>query len=184
MKALARIATAMGKATEAATWDRSATELLNRLYQHSWVDGRFVAKFSGSHDYDPSPTSLLTLMPLVLGEHLDEEKLSRLVKMLEDDFLTENGLATESPKSPLYQNDGYWRGPIWAPSTYLIVDGLRRAGRTELADKIARSFCTMAQHKAEGHYENFDALTGVGLRAPGYTWTASVYMLLTWMQEG
>ena len=24
--------------------------------------------------------------------------------------------------------DGYWRGPIWAPSTVLIEDGLRRAG--------------------------------------------------------
>ena len=44
----------------------------------------------------------------------------------------------------------------------------------------------MAEHKAQGQYENFDALTGVGLRAPGYTWTASVFMLLTWeyLQDG
>jgi putative isomerase len=182
MKALNRIATALGMTAEATTWCASAKALLSRLYKHSWVDGRFVAKFSGSHDYDPAPTSLLTLMPIVLGEHLDEDKMSRMVQMLEDDFLTENGPATESPSSPLYLDDGYWRGPIWAPSTYLIVDGLRRAGRTELAERIARSFCNMVEHKAEGQYENFDALTGEGLRAPGYTWTASVYMLLKWMR--
>jgi glycogen debranching enzyme len=39
------------------------------------------------------------------------------------------GLATEKTTSPLYQSDGYWRGPVWAPSTVLIEDGgLRRAG--------------------------------------------------------
>lgn len=182
MKALGRIATALGMTSEGVTWVAAAEELLCRLYEHSWVDGQFVAKFSGSHDYDPRPTSLLTLMPIVLGEHLDENKMNRLVQMLEEDFLTENGPATESPASPLYQDDGYWRGPIWAPSTFLIIDGLRRSGRNVLAERIARSFCTMAEHKAQGQYENFDALTGKGLRAPGYTWTASVYMLLHSMQ--
>ena len=38
----------------------------------------------------------------------------------------------------------------------------------------------MSCKKAKGNYENFDALTGKGLRAPGYTWSASVYMLLHW----
>ena len=36
----------------------------------------------------------------------------------------------------------------------------------------------MSARKAKGNYENFDALTGLGRRAPGYTWAASVYMLL------
>ena len=39
-------------------------------------------------------------------------------------------------------------------------------------------YCEMSCRKAKGNYENFDALTGKGLRAPGYTWSASVYMLL------
>ena len=119
-------------------------------------------------------------MPIALGEHLEPDRMTALAGILEERFLTEHGPATEAPDSPRYESDGYWRGPIWAPSTYLIVDGLRRGGRVELARRIAASFCRMAEHKAMGQYENFDALTGVGLRAPGYTWTASVFMLLTW----
>jgi len=119
-------------------------------------------------------------MPLVLGELLERSKFDALVEALERDYLTEHGLATEMPSSPLYEADGYWRGPIWAPSTYLIVDGLRRGGRGDLAREIARRFCHMIRSVAMGNYENFDALTGRGLRAPGYTWTASVFLLLVW----
>ena len=38
----------------------------------------------------------------------------------------------------------------------------------------------MLAFTAGGAYENFDALTGKGWRAPGYTWTASVFLLLMW----
>ena len=41
----------------------------------------------------------------------------------------------------------------------------------------------MSRELAKGNYENFDALTGKGLCAPGYTWSASVYMLLHWEFE-
>ena len=186
MHTCARIAKLLGKAEEAGRWRRSAHELRERLYDHSWVGGRFVARRSGSHTYDPEPTSLLALMPIALGEHLDRDKMAVLAGLLEERFLTEHGPATEAPDSPRYESDGYWRGPIWAPSTYLIVDGLRRGGHDALARRIAASFCRMAEHKAMGQYENFDALTGAGLRAPGYTWTASVFMLLTWeyLQDG
>lgn len=180
MKTLARIASELGMEAESKQWQLLSGELLERLYEHSWVGDRFVAKLSGLHEYDPEPTSLLALLPIVLGEHLDAEKMDALVKLLEKDFLTENGPATEAPSSALYLSDGYWRGPIWAPSTCLIVDGLHRGGYEILAKKIARSFCEMAEKKAEGQYENFDAVTGKGLRAPGYTWTSSVYMLFRW----
>ena len=94
--------------------------------------------------------------------------------------LTEWGLATEAPSSVYYESDGYWRGPIWAPSSFLIIDGLRRMGRMEEAKEIARRFTELCAFGAKGNYENFDALTGEGLRAPGYTWTTSVYLELLW----
>jgi glycogen debranching enzyme len=75
-----------------------------------------------------------------------------------------------------YTSDGYWRGPIWAPSTYLIHEGLADSGRPDLAETIARRFCdTIAD---AGMAENFDALTGQGLRDRAYTWTSSVFLLL------
>ena len=92
-----------------------------------------MAKLSRSHEYEANPTGLLSLMPLVLGDLLPAHIREKPVEVLKRDFLTDNGLATEMPASPKYEPDGYWRGPIWAPTTYLLVDGLRRGGYAELA---------------------------------------------------
>jgi glycogen debranching enzyme len=178
MNTLARISRQLNDEENAKYWDAEAKAMLDRLIEHSWNGERFVAKVSITHEHEENPTSLLSLMPLVLGEMLPKDISDKLVAVLEKDFLTENGLATEMPASKHYNPDGYWRGPIWAPSTYLIVDGLRRGGYTELAETVAKRYCDMSCLKAKGNYENFDALTGKGWRAPGYTWSASVYMLL------
>jgi putative isomerase len=112
-----------------------------------------------------------------LGKQLPPEILQRLIHDLKNDgYLTQWGLATERPKSKLYKSDSYWRGPVWAPTTLLIVDGLNRSGEEALARDIARRFCDLCDKS--GFAENFEALTGEGLRDPAYTWTASVFLIL------
>jgi len=180
MRAIARIYGELNEKEAQSRWTERSDGLLGRLIEHSWDGERFVARKSHTHEYEKEPTSMLPLQAIVLGELLDADKMAKLVAILKKDFLTEHGLATESPSSPYYDRNGYWRGPIWAPSTYLVVDGLNRAGYGELAKDIAKRFLRMASRTAKGNYENFDALTGKGLCAPGYTWTASVYMLLLW----
>jgi glycogen debranching enzyme len=119
--------------------------------------------------------SLLLLMPAVASTRLPGDIRAQLERDVRR-HLTEWGLATELPGTPEYQDDGYWRGPIWAPSTLLIEDGLRRAGCTDLADEISLRFRRLCEHS--GFAENFDARTGAGLRDRAYTWTASVYLVL------
>ncbi|CAM3748391.1 hypothetical protein KIPE111705_23000 [Kibdelosporangium persicum] len=92
------------------------------------------------------------------------------------EHLTPAGLATELPSSPHYEADGYWRGPVWAPATILIEDGLRRGGAVDLADRVSARFRALCEKS--GFAENFDALTGQGLRDRAYTWTASAYLIL------
>ena len=45
-----------------------------------------------------------------------------------------------------------------------------------MADEISDRFRKLCERS--GFAENFDALTGEGLRDRAYTWTASVYLLL------
>lgn len=85
------------------------------------------------------------------------------------------GLASEPPNSTFYERDGYWRGPIWAPSTMLIATGLREVGENQFSEALEEQFCQMAQRS--GMAENFDAQNGNALRDPAYTWTSSVYLL-------
>ncbi|MEV1169301.1 hypothetical protein [Nonomuraea sp. NPDC049784] len=98
-----------------------------------------------------------------------------------ESHLTAFGPATEYPDSEHYQDDGYWRGPIWTPSTVLIEDGLHRAGHIALADEISARFGRLCEQS--GFAENSDARTGEGLRDRAYTWTASAYLILAAAHE-
>jgi glycogen debranching enzyme len=139
-----------------------------------WSGDAFVARHPTTGRAS-STTSLLNLMPLVAADSLPVEVADALAAGVRR-HLTEWGLATERPDSPLYQDDGYWRGPIWAPSTILMEDGLRRAGHAGFADEISRRFRRLCERS--GFAENFDATSGEGLRDRAYTWTASAYVLL------
>lgn len=180
MKALAVVARKLGDDAAAMTWDERAERLLAALYEHCWRGDRFVCVTSGTHEFDAAPTALLPLMPIALGELLDKDKFELCVAELERRFLTPYGIASEDPKSPKYEIDSYWRGPIWASSTCLIVDGLRRGGREDLAKEIARRYCDMMRYPAGGTFECHDALNGSGLRAPGFSWTAAVSLYFMW----
>ncbi|MEW2514284.1 trehalase family glycosidase [Streptomyces sp. NPDC046870] len=174
LRELVSLATELGRPDEANRWTRTAEEMQTALLDQLWTGDRFVARGVGTGD-TWSSTSLLDLMPVVLGEHLPDEVVSALADRIKA-HLTSHGLATELTTSPHYLADGYWRGPIWAPATVLVEDGLRRAGHHRLADDISARFRALCE--AHGFAENFDALTGTGLRDRAYTWTASSYLLL------
>ncbi|WP_033308822.1 trehalase family glycosidase [Streptomyces iakyrus] len=171
---LADLAQVLDRPDEVRRWTRAAEETQAALLDRLWATDRFVARGVETGD-TWSSSSLLDLMPVVLGEHLPGHVSSTLADHIKA-HLTPYGLATELPTSPHYLADGYWRGPIWAPATVLIEDGLRRAGHERLADDISARFRALCE--THGFAENFDALTGTGLRDRAYTWTASSYLLL------
>ncbi len=174
MRTLARLAGELSLPGEAARWSRAADRMAEAMLARLWRDDRFATRSAGSEETWTSD-SLLDLMPIVLGEELPQHVQTTLAARIKT-HLTEYGLATELPTSPHYQDDGYWRGPIWAPSTVLIEDGLRRAGQTVLADEVSARFRALCEKS--GFAENFDARTGTGLRDRAYTWTASAYLIL------
>ena len=58
----------------------------------------------------------------------------------------------------------------------ILVDGLAACGERSLAQDLARRFCDMAARS--GMAENFEAVSGKGLRDRAYTWTSSIFLLL------
>lgn len=161
-------------------WLAQAQALQDALVTELRDGDRLFARSVVGHE-EASSTSLLTALPILAARHLPQSVVEDLARQIES-HLTEWGPATELVDSPLYESDGYWRGPIWAPSTYLIVSGLRSAGMDELADEIGRRFCRLCE--SSGFAENFDAVTSRGLRDRAYTWTAAVYLLLLGEQSG
>ena len=180
LRELARLADELGDAAAASQWTKSAHELQAALLDQLWDGGRFVARPADGDAPDWTSSSLLDLMPVVLGEDLPPDVMAALAEGVES-HLTPYGLATEHPSSPHYREDGYWRGPIWAPSTILIEDGLRRGGHTRLADEISARFRRLCE--SSGFAENFGARSGSALRDRAYTWTASAYLVLAAAHE-
>jgi hypothetical protein len=174
MRELATLADELGIAGDATSWTRAAEAMRAALLEQLWTGQEFVARAAGSQRTWTS-ASLLDLMPIVLGDQLPAQVRATLAERIRA-HLTPYGLATERPTSPRYQADGYWRGPVWAPATVLIEDGLRRGGYSQLADEISSRFRALCERS--GFAENFDALTGIGLRDRAYTWTASGYLIL------
>jgi len=171
---LADLADELRRPDDALRWRRTAAETQAAMLDQLWTGDRFVARGVATGD-TWSTSSLLDLMPVALGEHLPDDVSDALAARIEA-HLTPYGLATELPTSPHYLSDGYWRGPIWAPATVLVEDGLRRAGHQRLADDVSARFRALCE--THGFAENFDALTGTGLRDRAYTWTAASYLLL------
>ncbi len=170
METLGNLARRLGRAAEGARWESRATAMQARLLQHLW-DGRRFTVLNPEGRAAERSDSLFTCLPVILGKRLPAAVRAALVREIPR-FLTPWGLATEHPESPLYDPDGYWRGPIWAPPTLIIVDGLRQLGEAALAADIAQRFLRLCRQG--GFAENFDALTGAPRCDPAYTWTASV----------
>lgn len=152
-------------------------ELLAKMTAHFTTEQGLKSMETGSHRIGDGD-SLLNSLPLVLGRRLPENTGRRIVDGLKEEgrFLTKHGFATESLRSKWYEDDGYWRGPIWAPSTWLLIYGLKAWGEKEFALSISEAYCQMC--RKHGFAENFDAKTGEGLRDKAYTWTSSVFLLL------
>jgi glycogen debranching enzyme len=174
MRQLAAMAQRLGRAEDAEHWRDVAQAVQTSMIEQLWTGERFAAREIATGALHPSE-SLLDAMPIVLGPDLPKDIRTALARQIET-HLSEYGPATERLDSRHYDSDGYWRGPIWAPSTLLIEDGLRRAGHTELADEISRRLRSLCE--ASGFAENFDAISGAGQRDRAYTWTASSYLLL------
>jgi glycogen debranching enzyme len=174
MRELARLAEDIGKPDAGLRWQDESRRLLATMLELLWTGERFAARIVATGQLRTSE-SLLDVMPIVLGDLLPAQVHTALAREVRR-HLSEHGPATETLGSPRYSADGYWRGPIWAPSTVLIEDGLRRAGHVELADVVSRRFRALCE--TSGFAENFDAATGAGQRDRAYTWTASSYLIL------
>lgn len=175
LRCLARVATMLGRAEEAAAWHERESTMVGLLIEKLWGPGGFSPRGTiDNAEMRSASVSQVGFIPLLLGDALPNDVRELLVaQFLSSGLLTDFGVASESPQSVSYEPDGYWRGPIWSPTTLLIAEGLGRCGRPDLTATIGERF--MANCDVNGFAENYDAVTGVGLRDRAYSWSASVY---------
>ncbi|MGL4172736.1 MAG: amylo-alpha-1,6-glucosidase [Actinomycetota bacterium] len=162
----ALIADRLGRAHQATQFRADADRLARWVIDELWRGDGFVVRTPAG---EQESTSLLTLVPLALGDRLPEGIRVAMVARLRR-FIGRYGLATEELVSPHYHADDYWRGPMWAPPTVLIIEALA-ARESTLARDLVKRYTAACQ--VGGMAENHDPNHGAGYRDPAYTWTAA-----------
>ena len=97
-------------------------------------------------------------------------------------FNTTVPFQTLSASHPSFKPDrGYWRGPNWIDQAYFGVVGLHNYGYHEDAYQVTNKLIHNAEgvlSKGSSIRENYHPITGKGLEAKNFSWSAGHYLLL------
>lgn len=161
--------------TDKRVYKRLASELAEKAIKDYW-DGEKIFVRLAETDEPYYCNALMPLRVIVLEDMLPKEIQEYIVKRITEHHLCVGGISSEALDSPMFIEDGYWRGAVWAPDVVMFVYALRNLGYTELADKIAENYKSSVCKY--GFSENTSAITGKGLRCKGYSWAANAYQVL------
>ncbi|MGN6489911.1 MAG: amylo-alpha-1,6-glucosidase [Devosia sp.] len=81
---------------------------------------------------------------------------------------------SHDPRDPRFDMKRYWRGPVWLVCNYMITDGMRRAGETDIADRIAADSLGLIEQG--GFAEYYDPRTGNPHGGSTFSWTAAMVL--------
>jgi len=186
---LAWMAGELGLRQDAAELQREHTIMAERINQLLWDFRRNVyanRRWSPRDGNWFMPQMAPDIFLSLLGRVAPPERSESLRQVFHDPtkFAGEWIMPTISRDDPLFPQQHYWRGKVWAPINWLVYQGLRMYEWDHeahlLAESSAKMFLRPWRERAEC-YENFLATTGEGSSDPHYTWGAM--MVLIAMEE-
>ncbi|MBG6133715.1 putative isomerase [Aquimarina sp. EL_43] len=137
------------------------------------LDGTTFIKGEGSEGWTP------------LWANVATQKQAEAVKnkmMNPNKFYTKMPFQTMSADHPKFDPlKGYWRGPNWLDQSYFGVKGLRNYGFDKEADQATAQIIEGAEgllEKGKAIRENYHPLTGQGLHAQNFSWSAAHIIML------
>ena len=187
---LATIADRLGRADDAARLRTDRETIAAAINANLWSEERgFYFDLDDDGTFIPT-RSYAGLVPLIAGV-VPPDRQARVLAALRDPaaFLSPHGVRSVTADSVLYE-PGYarakgtnsnWRGPVWMPLNYLLVEALGDVDPQLAATIRERVVATVeADWTATGHFhEYFDADSGEGIGADAQTgWTALVANLI------
>ena len=139
-RCLAKIGRLIGRDAEADAFDAEAEELADLINTIQWCDktGFYHDVFVSTNNKLANKTAA-AFWAIVAGVATGD-RLDALCDHLRnpETFGARHPVPSLSRDDPNFRPDGgYWLGSVWAPINYMVVSGLRAAGRRALAREIA-----------------------------------------------
>lgn len=149
---------AQTEATLEQLWDAYT----NQYYSRNFVTHKLIKE-----------PSIAALMPLYAGS-VSKERAEQIVKLLKDpvQFWPDFPVPTVPINCEWFKPHGYWQGPVWLNTNWLIIEGLKRYGYLDMADELSQK--SLALVKEHGPYEYFSPLDGTPAGALHFSWTAAL----------
>ena len=168
--ALAEIAGLIGE--DAGPYRDAAVRIHEALMTRLWDGERFLPRDLRT-DRLIDRRTILSLGPL-LDPQLPEEVAAALAAELgSPHFRGPGGLGVASSDllASTFERRRYWRGPVWANLNWLLARGLRQHGLVREAADVEQTTLSLVEHA--GIREYYDPVTGDGLGAEDFSWTAA-----------
>jgi alpha,alpha-trehalase len=182
-KDLEAMSAALGKKEESERWNELAAQRQSNIQKYLWDAGRgryfdydFEKKQRSTYDY------ITTFYPLWAGL-ATKEQAAQVASNLE--IFERAGGMMMSP----YETGGQWDAPyVWAPTELLAVDGLRRYGINNDANRVAYKFLsTVAEnfrrdgtirekYNAETRSSETAVTAGYHMNIVGFGWTNGAFV--------
>ena len=161
--ALAEIAHILGRKPEGQRLRRDFEETRARINALMWSeeDGMYLNKhWDGSLNQRISPTNFYPLLAGIASPERAQHMVQRYL-LNPQKFWGEYVVPVTPRDDPAFRDNNYWRGRIWAPTNYLVYEGLKRSGLDEVAAKSTLLF--LKEWQAKGHiHENYNGTNGAG----------------------
>ncbi|WP_445722582.1 MGH1-like glycoside hydrolase domain-containing protein [Flavobacterium sp.] len=181
---LSKIALLLDLETEAKQWKAESVALKAKIQQQFWdsssgwffdtsLDGKNKIKVMGCEGYLPLWAKVAS------KEQAESIQLNMLNESIFNTYVPLPTLAVNEPK--FAPDNGYWRGPIWLDQSYFGIKGLENYGYIDEANSLARKLIHNAEgvlKEGEAIRENYQPLSGKGLEAYNFSWSAAHYFLL------
>lgn len=166
-RAMAVLAGTLGMSREAAVYTAKADDLETRVRAKMWseADGTFfnIDARTGRFVKVKTWTNFVPLWAGIVTRDQADGIIKRHV-LNPGEFWCDYGIRTLAPDEPLYDaKAGYWRGPVWVISNYLVMHGLMNYGyQTEARELAARTVNLLVRDikSSGGMNENYDPDNG------------------------
>ena len=165
--ATAVLAQKLGKSDDATDYKQKAEALRRLVQEKMWseADGMFlnIDARTGKPIHIKTWTNFV---PLWAGIATPEQAKRMIDEHILNpkEFWCDYGIRTLAPDEPLYNpKSGYWRGPVWVISNYLLMHGLMNYGRGKEAQELAEktvSLLVRDYHTTGGMNECYNPETG------------------------